>query len=51
MNMNTYISSDGGHTWKEIKKHSHVYEIGDRGGVIVLGSNKGETSKVHYSWD
>lgn len=49
--MNTYISTDGGHNWKEIKKGVHVYEIGDRGGIIVLGSQSGKTSSIHYSWD
>ena len=34
--LNSYISNDGGHTWKEIKKHPHLFEIADRGGLIVI---------------
>ena len=34
--INTYLSRDGGLTWFEIRKGSHIYEIGDHGGLIVL---------------
>lgn len=37
--MNTYISRDGGLSWKEVKKGSHIYELGDHGGLIVMASN------------
>jgi hypothetical protein len=33
------MSRDGGLTWFEIAKGSHIYEIGDHGGVIVLASD------------
>ena len=34
--MNTYLSRDGGMTWAEVRKGSHIYEIGDHGGLIVM---------------
>lgn len=37
--MNTYSSRDGGLTWKEVKKGSHIYELGDHGGLIVMAPN------------
>jgi len=37
--VNTYMSRDGGLSWFEIAKGSHIYEIGDHGGVIVLASD------------
>lgn len=32
----TFISKDGGLTWREVLKGVHIYEIGDQGGLIVL---------------
>jgi len=37
--MNTYLSRDGGLTWSEVKKGSHIYEIGDHGGLIIMAKN------------
>jgi hypothetical protein len=37
--VNTYLSRDGGLSWFEISKGSHIYEIGDHGGLIVMASN------------
>jgi Sortilin, neurotensin receptor 3, len=34
--MNTYLSRDGGLNWQEVKKGSHIYEVGDHGGLIVM---------------
>jgi len=42
--MNTYLSNDGGHIWYEIKKHPHIYEIGDRGGIIVIARSNAVTN-------
>ncbi|KAF9402884.1 vacuolar protein sorting/targeting protein PEP1, partial [Podila epigama] len=31
----TYLSEDGGITWKAVLEHPHKYEFGDMGGIIV----------------
>jgi hypothetical protein len=49
--VNTYLTRDGGHTWYEIRKGSHMYEIGDRGGIIVMGRDDKATTSIIYSWD
>ncbi|CAD8059049.1 unnamed protein product [Paramecium primaurelia] len=49
--VNTYMSRDGGLTWFEIAKGSHIYEIGDHGGVIVLASDQQATKVLKYSWN
>ena len=49
--MNTYLTRDGGHEWFEIRKGSHMYEIGDRGGLIVMGQDDKPINEIHYSWD
>lgn len=37
--INTFLSLDGGKTWKEIKKGSHIYDVGDHGGIIIIASD------------
>lgn len=35
----------------QIRKGSHIYEIGDRGGLIVMARDDMPTNKAIYSWD
>lgn len=49
--LNTYLSIDGGHTWKEILKGPHVFEIGDHGGIILAANAANKTNIIKYSWD
>lgn len=37
--INTYLSRDGGHNWFEVLKGSHIYEIGDHGGLILFAQD------------
>lgn len=37
--INTYISIDGGRNWDQIARGSHIYEVGDHGGIIVMCSD------------
>lgn len=49
--VNTYLSRDGGLTWFEIAKESHIYEIGDHGAIIVMAPDQRATRHVLYSWN
>ncbi len=49
--VNTYISRDAGLTWFEVKKGSHIYEVGDHGGLIVMAEDQRATDTIYYSWD
>jgi len=49
--ISTYLSRDGGFTWAEVRKGSHIYEIGDHGGLIVIADDQNPTDSVLYSWD
>lgn len=49
--VNTYLSRDGGLEWHRINEGSHIYEIGDHGGLIVLASDQHATTVLQYSWD
>ena len=49
--INTYLSRDGGLTWSEIAKGSHIYEVGDHGGIIVMANDQVATDTILYSWN
>ena len=49
--INTYFSRDGGLTWFEVAKGSHIYEISDHGGIVVLANDQEATDKILYSWN
>ena len=49
--MNTYLSRDGGLSWFEVAKGSHIYEFGDHGGLIVMVKDMEPTNECLYSWD
>jgi len=37
--VNTYLSRDGGLSWEETKKGSHIYEVADHGSLIVMADD------------
>ncbi|ODV94102.1 hypothetical protein PACTADRAFT_50987 [Pachysolen tannophilus NRRL Y-2460] len=47
----TFLTRDGGITWKEIKKGNYMWEYGDQGTILVLAKNSGTTSTISYSLD
>ena len=47
----TFLSRDGGITWKQVKKGRHMFEYGDAGSIIVLVSELQPTNVLHYSLD
>lgn len=49
--INTYLSRDAGVSWSEIAKGSHIYEIGDHGGIIVMADDQKATDTIYYSWN
>ena len=48
---NTYMSDDGGVTWRLLIKGNHIYDIGDQGGLIVLAPSGTPTTYILFSWD
>ena len=36
----TWLSSDGGATWKDVLNFPAIYEVGDHGGIIVMASHQ-----------
>ena len=49
--LQTYISRDAGDTWSVVGGGSHVYDVGDQGGLMVAARNDGATSMVRVSVD
>ncbi|KZZ88393.1 vacuolar protein sorting protein [Ascosphaera apis ARSEF 7405] len=48
---NTFLSRDGGITWKEIRKGVHAWEFGDQGSIIALVPEGKPTKTLSYSLD
>ena len=49
--VDTYLSRDGGRSWLLTATGSHVYEIGDHGGLLVMATDEQPTSSLLYSYD
>jgi hypothetical protein len=47
----TFMTSDAGVTWKEVKKGNYAWEFGDQGSIIVLVHRGKDTKDLYYSLD
>lgn len=49
----TWLSNDGGYTWRDVANFAGIYEFGDHGAVIVMGQHltEGPTDTVYFSVD
>ncbi|RDW84651.1 hypothetical protein BP6252_02241 [Coleophoma cylindrospora] len=47
----TFMTADGGITWKAVKKGTYMWEFGDQGSIIVIVKEKTETKVLYYSLD
>ncbi|KAJ2557196.1 vacuolar protein sorting/targeting protein PEP1 [Coemansia sp. RSA 1933] len=47
----TYLSSDGGATWRSVRKGPKWHEFGDHGSLIVVADRIHPVSEVEYSLD
>lgn len=47
----TFLTTDGGFTWKFVRKGKHIYEFGDAGSVIAIVPNFNTTKVLYYSTD
>jgi hypothetical protein len=47
----TFMTSDGGITWRAAKKGSYMWEFGDQGSIVVIVSDREATNKVYYTVD
>lgn len=47
----TFLTPDGGITWKSVKKGPYIYEYGDSGSVIVIVPEGKATKSLFYSLD
>lgn len=49
--LNTYLSEDGGVSWKQIAEGVHTYEFGDHGGIILIAPSNHFVDYLKYSFD
>ncbi|KAL4915432.1 hypothetical protein BDW62DRAFT_203620 [Aspergillus aurantiobrunneus] len=47
----TFMTQDGGISWKPVKKGRYMWEYGDSGSVIVIVPERKSTKVLHYSTD
>ncbi|RDL38307.1 Oligoxyloglucan reducing end-specific cellobiohydrolase [Venustampulla echinocandica] len=47
----TFMTSDGGITWKSVKKGKYMWEYGDQGSILVIVKDGGSTNIIYYSLD
>lgn len=47
----TFLSTDGGLSWREIRKGVHQWEFGDQGTILVLVNAVEKTNEIVYSTD
>ncbi|CAL3967351.1 unnamed protein product [Diplocarpon coronariae] len=47
----TFMTADGGITWKSVKKGSYMWEFGDQGSIVVIVKERTATKVVYYSLD
>lgn len=47
----TFLSRDGGITWKEIRKGNYMWEYGDQGTIIILVESYKPTKHIIFSID
>lgn len=45
------MSRDGGVNWFIIGKGSHIYEIGDQGGLIVMAEDQKASKYIYITWN
>lgn len=47
----TFLSIDGGLSWRMVREGARKYEIGDQGGLLVTVDDEEPTDEVDYSYD
>ncbi|KAJ3573829.1 hypothetical protein NP233_g2168 [Leucocoprinus birnbaumii] len=47
----TFLSIDGGDTWKMVRRDAHKYEFGDQGSILVVVNDEDTTDSIRYSLD
>ncbi|KAJ7355652.1 vacuolar protein sorting/targeting protein 10 [Mycena albidolilacea] len=47
----TFLSTDGGLTWKMIRMDAHKYEFGDSGSILVVINDEEGVDEIRYSLD
>lgn len=50
-NGDTFLTTDGGLKWKEVRKGQYLWEYGDQGSIIVIVDRAQPTDMVYYTLD
>ncbi|KAK7024339.1 vacuolar protein sorting/targeting protein PEP1 [Paramarasmius palmivorus] len=47
----TFLSRDGGFTWREVHKDAHLWEFGDSGSILIIANDEEPTDHIMFSTD
>lgn len=47
----TFLSTDGGVSWRMVEDGAHKYEFGDQGSLLLMIEDEEPTDELKYSWD
>uniref|UniRef100_A0A0W0FFW9 VPS10 domain-containing protein n=1 Tax=Moniliophthora roreri TaxID=221103 RepID=A0A0W0FFW9_MONRR len=48
---NTFLSHDGGFTWREVHKGAHLWEFGDSGSIFIMANDKEPMDHILFTTD
>ncbi|KAG5518984.1 hypothetical protein PMAC_002515 [Pneumocystis sp. 'macacae'] len=51
LNSNTFMTKNGGITWKEVQKGPYMWKFGDQGSILLLTKDKYFSDHFYYSLD
>ncbi|KAG4306353.1 hypothetical protein PORY_000341 [Pneumocystis oryctolagi] len=51
LNSNTFMTTDGGITWREVQKGPYMWKFGDQGSILLLTKDKHFSDHFYYSLD
>ena len=49
--IDTFMTADGGISWKSAKKGKYMWEFGDQGSIVVIVKERSKTNIIHYTLD
>uniref|UniRef100_A0A0W0FD49 VPS10 domain-containing protein n=1 Tax=Moniliophthora roreri TaxID=221103 RepID=A0A0W0FD49_MONRR len=47
----TFLSRDGGFTWREVHKDAHLWEFGDSGSILIMANDEEPVDHILFSID
>jgi hypothetical protein len=46
----TFVSRDAGESWRKVAEDAHMFELGNRGSILLLVNDEGPTDIIKYDY-